>query len=69
MNTVVFWKTVENVWKQRDIKLVTTKKNKKLFSIRTRLLYYKVFQRGAVSNRNEKKELMNKPVYLGFLTL
>ena len=46
---------MENVRKHRDIKLVTSEKKKELFSIRTKLSYYKVFYRASISNRNEKK--------------
>ena len=46
-------------------------KEDKLFSIRTKLSYYKVFHRTSISNRNEKKAeiLMNKFVYLGLAIL
>ena len=60
---------MENVRKHRDIKLVTTEKKKKLFVFRTKLSYYKVFHRKIVDNRNDKKTLPNKPVYLGLSTL
>ena len=60
MNNAVFGKTMENV-----------RKKKELFSIRTKLSYYKVFYRKFISNRNEKKQqiLMNKPVCLGLSIL
>ena len=68
MNNAVFEKTMENVRKHRDIKLV--RKKKKLFSIRTKLSYYKLFYRKFISNRNKKTEiLMNKPVCLGLSIL
>ena len=62
---------MEKVRKHRNIKLVTTEKKKGLFSIRTKLSYYKVFHRTSISNGNEKKKkktemLKYKPVYLGF---
>ena len=46
---------MESVRKHRDIKLVTTKKKKKLFDIQTKLLYNKVFLKKSNSNRNGKK--------------
>ena len=50
---------MENVRKYRGIILVTTEK-KKLISIGTKLLYWKVFHIKFISNRNEKNSNINE---------
>ena len=44
---------------------------KKLFGVRIKLSYYKVFHRKSISNRNEKNSqiLMNKLVFVGLSIL
>ena len=68
MNNEFFGKNMGNGRKYSVIKLVTTES-----SMITKLLYYKVFQRKFISNRNEKKNkteiLIYKSVYLGLSIL
>ena len=71
MNNAVFGKTMTNVRKHRDIKLITKeRRGNYLVSESNDQNTYKVFQRTSLSNRNEKTQiLMNKPVYLGLSIL
>ena len=58
------------MWENIDILTCHNRKKKKLFSIKTKLSYYKVFHRTSISNRNEKIEVLkNKRVYLGLSIL
>ena len=53
----LFEKTMENVTKHRNIKFCNNSKKKKLFSIRTKVLLYKVFTENLLTI--EMKILMN----------
>ena len=65
MNNAIFGKTMENVRKHRDIKLVTTERRNNLVS---ELNYHtiKFFAENLLVIEMKKTEiLMNKPVHLG----
>ena len=53
MNNLGFWKTMENVRKYRDIKLITTER-RKYYLVNNKLSYCKVFYGKFINNRNEK---------------
>ena len=64
MNNLVVGKTMENIRKHQDIKLVTTEKKKKLFGMQTKLSYNKVFLKNLLAIETEKRKIfLNKPVY------
>ena len=56
MNNADFGKTMENVRKYRDNKLVTTKERRNYQVSEPNYHATKVFHRTSISNRNEKKQ-------------
>ena len=54
MNNLVFGKTIGNVRKQRDIKLVTTKKRRNYLVSKPNYNTTKFFSEGFFRNRNKK---------------
>ena len=70
MNSSVFEKTMENVRKHRDIKLVTTYKRRSQLISEPNYHTKKWFSENLIAIEMKKiKVKMNKPVYLGLLTL
>ena len=68
MNNTVLGKTMENV-RNIDTLNLSQHKKKKLFSIRTKLSYYKLFHRTSVSNRTRKKQILMNNLGLSILEL
>ena len=65
MNNAVFGKTMENIRKQRDIRLVTT--NKKISKLVSESNYHTInyiSEDLSVIEINKTKVKMNKPIYL-----
>ena len=70
MNNSVFGKTMENVRKHRDIKLVTTgKKRNKLVSEPNYHTMNYISEDLSIIEMNRMKVKMNKPIYLGLSIL
>ena len=70
MNNAVFGKTVENVRKHRDIKLVTTdKKGSELVSEPNYHTMNYISEDLSIIEMKRTKVKMNKPIYLGLLIL
>ena len=66
MNNAVFGKTMENIRKHRDIKLVTTnKKRNKLVSEPNYHTINYISEDLSIIEMNKTKVKMNKPIYLG----
>ena len=70
MNNSVFGKTMENIRKHRDIKLVTTdKKRSKLVSEANYHAINYISEDLSIIEMNKTKVNMNKPIYLGLSIL
>ena len=70
MNNAVFGKTMENIRKHRDIKLVTTdKKRSKLVSEPNYHTINYISEDLSIIETNKTKVKMNKPIYLGLSIL
>ena len=70
MNNAVFGKTVENVRKHRDIKLVTTGKRRSQLVPEPNYHTKKWFTENLLAIEMKKTKVkMNKPVYLGLSML
>ena len=70
MNNAVFGKTMENIRKHRDIKLVTTdKKRNKLVSEPNYHTMNYISEDLSIIKMNKTKVKMNKPIYLGLSIL
>ena len=70
MNSSVFGKTMENIRKHRDIKLVTTdKKRSKLVSERNYRTINYISEDSSIIEMNKTKVKINKPIYLGLSIL
>ena len=70
MNNAVFGKTMKNIRKHRDIKLVTTnKKRNKLVSEANYHTINYISEDLSIIEMNKTKVKMNKPIYLGLSIL
>ena len=71
MNNAGFGKTMENVRKHRDIKLVTTDKRRNQLASEPNYHTTKYFLKNvmAIEMKNKTKVKMNKPIYLGMSIL
>ena len=68
MNNSVFGKTMENVRKQRDIKLTTTDKRRNQLASEPNYHMTKSFPENLIAiemKKQKTKVKMNKPIYLG----
>ena len=71
LNNTVFAKTMENVRKRRDIKLVTTERRRNYLVLDPNVCVTKFFSEKLLAKQIKKKlEIpMNKPIYLGLSIL
>ena len=65
MNNAVFGKTVENVWKYRESKFLTTERRRNYLVLEPNYHTTKFFTENLLAIEMRKNQiLMNKPVYL-----
>ena len=70
MNNAVFGKTMENIRKHRDIKLVTTNKRRNQLASEPNYHTTKYFSESLMAIEMKKTKVkMNKPIYLGMSKL
>ena len=70
MNNAVFGKTMENVRKNRDIKLVATERRRNYLVIEPNYYTAKLFTKNLLAIEMKKTQItINKLVYLGLLIL
>ena len=69
MNNAVFGKTIENIKKHRDIKLVTDKRRNELVSEPNYHTMNYISEDLSIIEMNRTKVKMNKPIYLGLSVL
>ena len=70
MNNAVFGKTMENVRKHRDIKLVTTDKRRNKLVSEPNYYTIKCFSENLVAIEMKRTKIkINKPIYLGLSIL
>ena len=70
MNNLVFWKTMENVRNHRDIKIVTTNKQRNKLASEPNYHTTKYISKNLLIMEMKKTEvIMNKPIYLSQVIL
>ena len=69
MNNAVFGKTMENIKKQRDIKLVTIDKKRNKLVSEPNYHMINVSEDLSIIEMNKMRVKMNKPIYLGLSIL
>ena len=70
MNSAVFGKTMENIWKHTDINLVTTETRRNYLVSQPNYHPTKKFSENLLATEMRRTQIfMNKPVYLGLSML
>ena len=70
MNNVISGKTIENIRKHRDIKLVTTERRRNYLMLEPNYHAKKFFTENLLAIEMKKRVIrMNKPVHLGLSVL